>query len=127
MSMLPADAHRRLERPEPAVITREEIPAWSPERIAEFQKAWDRFTATTVCPHGVPRRWPCERCDYPAKTVTLENDCEDQGVTKISDGCTNWKCAEWDRLTETKIRPALVKRGGFWVCPKCGGGYGPAS
>lgn len=67
------------------------------------------------------------------------DDCEDQGFTKISDGCYNWKCLTWRRLPngkEVSVRPKFIKQkspsnasmrnGGplYWVCPKCGGYYG---
>lgn len=63
--------------------------------------------------------------------MPVENDCEDQGYTRIEDGCYNWKCARWDG--DKKVRPALIVEeypidsGNYWwACPKCGGSYGEA-
>lgn len=65
--------------------------------------------------------------------MPVENDCEDQGFTRIEDGCYNWKCATWRPLAEVADRPKLVIQeypagsGKYWWnCPKCGGSYGEA-
>ena len=41
--------------------------------------------------------------------------CEDQALVP-TDHCTKWGCD----------KAKLVKRGGFWICPKCEGSYGCA-
>lgn len=57
----------------------------------------------------------------------VENDCEDQGFSLISDGCS--KCRT-DEVVRNKaglevLKPvALVKRDGYWCCPVCNGSYG---
>lgn len=70
--------------------------------------------------------------------MIVENDCEDQGFTRISDGCFNFKCQTWEGLGNNAkpVRPKFVKRkspsnallpgGGplYWVCPSCGGYFG---
>lgn len=56
----------------------------------------------------------------------IEDDCEDQGYSLISDGCTQCMTdeviikhgVEWRKPT------ALVAKNGLWVCPSCGGCYG---
>ena len=58
--------------------------------------------------------------------IAVENDCEDQGFTKLSDGC--FVCLpDFDRRGKP-VRPKIVKRKerGFllWACEKCGGNYG---
>lgn len=55
---------------------------------------------------------------------TVENDCEDQGFTRILDGCFNFKCQTWAPGTDRPTRPQLVEQRGFWVCPSCQGSYG---
>lgn len=60
-----------------------------------------------------------------AETVMIaDNDCEDQGYSLLSDGCLRWECQMWEPGKDRPTHPQLVKRGGFWVCPKCGGSYG---
>ena len=56
----------------------------------------------------------------------VENDCEDQGFTKLSDGC--FACLpDFDKRGKP-VRPKIVKKRerGFllWACEKCGGNYG---
>lgn len=37
--------------------------------------------------------------------------------------CDKSECRTWE--TETKVmKPTLVKKGQFWICPKCGSSYG---
>ncbi len=43
----------------------------------------------------------------------VENDCEDQGYTSMSEGCNKWPCKR-----EPLMRWALG-----WRCTKCGGCY----
>ena len=66
----------------------------------------------------------------PPSFVPVENDCEDQGFTRIDQGCFNWKCFTWERGADRPTRPKLVKKKQqgvwFWVCPKCDGYYGDA-
>lgn len=40
-------------------------------------------------------------------------DCEDQGFSRVSEGCNNWPC----------YRTPLVNWRLGWRCPKCGGCY----
>lgn len=43
----------------------------------------------------------------------VENDCEDQGMSNVSDGCNKWPC----------VKEPLTKTGNGWKCTKCGGSY----
>lgn len=56
----------------------------------------------------------------------LENDCEDQGFTKRSDGC--FACLPSFDHRGKPVRPKIIKKEerGFllWACEKCGGNYG---
>lgn len=58
-----------------------------------------------------------------------ETDCEDQGFSRISDGCLLFKCQTWrrDKLVRTNL--VKVERYGklWWTCPKCQGSYGEVS
>jgi hypothetical protein len=66
--------------------------------------------------------------------VTSENDCEDQGFTRIADGC--FVCLPTFDAKGRSVRPKFVKQkspsnaslagGGplYWVCPKCRSYYG---
>ena len=58
----------------------------------------------------------------------IENDCEDQGFTRLEDGC--FVCLP-DFVRGKPVRQKLVKlqRNGswWWVCEKCGGSYGADS
>jgi hypothetical protein len=45
--------------------------------------------------------------------VLVENDCEDQGYSNVSDGCNKWPCK----------REPLVRWALGWKCTKCGGCY----
>ncbi len=58
--------------------------------------------------------------------TTVENDCEDQGSTRISDGC--FVCAPDFDQRGKPIRPQLVQRERvgrlWWTCQKCEGSYG---
>jgi len=62
--------------------------------------------------------------------MLVENDCEDQGFTRIEDGCFNSRCLEWvGRGNNAKpVRPKLEKRqrngSWWWICPKCEASYG---
>lgn len=64
--------------------------------------------------------------------MILENDCEDQGFSRISDGCLKFECQTWKGIGNNAkpVHPALVKveRYGkwWWTCPKCQGSYGEA-
>lgn len=64
--------------------------------------------------------------------MILENDCEDQGFSRISDGCLLFKCQTWKGLGNSAkpVHPKLEKRERlgkwWWTCPKCGGSYGEA-
>ncbi|MCE5292927.1 MAG: hypothetical protein LLG14_27340 [Nocardiaceae bacterium] len=51
-----------------------------------------------------------------------DDDCEDQGIGTIADGCTN--CATW--VGGTRYPHPLVVVDGFWKCEGCGGSYGPS-
>lgn len=50
-----------------------------------------------------------------------EADCEDQACPPTTT-CVRFECQTWSN--GVAIRPRLVKRQGFWCCPKCGGSYG---
>jgi ribosomal protein L37AE/L43A len=55
------------------------------------------------------------------------DDCEDQGFSRIEDGC--YACPpEWTPGATTPTRPKLepMHRGGksYWTCVKCGDNYG---
>jgi hypothetical protein len=66
--------------------------------------------------------------------VIPENDCEDQGFTRIEDGC--FACLPTFDKKGQPVRPKLIQQkspsnaslagGGplYWVCSKCGGYYG---
>ena len=70
--------------------------------------------------------------------MLVENDCEDQGFSNISEGCLNFKCQTWSGYGNNAkpVHPKLIqqkspsnaslKGGGplYWVCPKCGSYYG---
>lgn len=56
--------------------------------------------------------------------ITVENDCEDQGFTLITDGCFMTKCQVWEKGAHRPSRPQLIERNGFYVCPTCSGSYG---
>lgn len=43
----------------------------------------------------------------------VENDCEDQGYSNVSEGCNKWPCH----------REPLVRWALGWRCRKCGGCY----
>lgn len=51
----------------------------------------------------------------------MDDDCEDQALCP-TDSCTKFACQEWDG--GVRLRPALVKRGDYWICPKCFASYG---
>ena len=53
-----------------------------------------------------------------------EDDCEDQGFSRIEDGCLRWECQTWEPGATKPTHPELFKNDeGFWTCPKCGGNY----
>lgn len=66
--------------------------------------------------------------------IPIENDCEDQGFTRIKDGC--FKCLPTFDAKGRPVRPKFIKQrstsnaslpgGGplYWVCPQCGGYHG---
>lgn len=54
----------------------------------------------------------------------LEEDGDE--VFTPMDACYRWTCREWPPGNNFPVRPALIERNGFMVCPKCGGSYGPA-
>lgn len=61
----------------------------------------------------------------PAETSTdtrfaVENDCEDQGFTRISDGCQS--CVIWEGDVRVKAKIEAVN--GVYRCVNCGGCYG---
>lgn len=56
--------------------------------------------------------------------IELENDCEEQGFSRLSDGCLKWECQTWGIGATKPTHPQLVERDGYWVCPKCGASYG---
>ena len=47
------------------------------------------------------------------RPAPVENDCEDQGFSDVSEGCNKWPC---------NGTPLERWRLG-WRCPKCGGCY----
>jgi hypothetical protein len=51
----------------------------------------------------------------------LSEDCEDQGLRTTSE-CLKFECQTWD--VNAVVRPRLMKRGGYWCCPRCGSSYG---
>lgn len=59
--------------------------------------------------------------------MIIENDCEDQGFSRIEDGCL--ACLP-EFVNRKPVYPKLEKRerGGawWWICPKCEGSYGAA-
>jgi hypothetical protein len=59
---------------------------------------------------GIPLYPPVRRL-LPEHAV--ENDCEDQGFSDVSDGCNKWPCR----------REPLVRWRLGWRCTKCGGCY----
>lgn len=67
----------------------------------------------------------CAHCA--ATEAMIENDCEDQGYTKLADGCS--VCVEWKNGKRVKINLVKEKRFGqtWWVCPRCQGSYGEAN
>lgn len=67
--------------------------------------------------------------------MIVENDCEDQGMTKISDGC--FQCppkvvnggSKYGRLVRRKFVKRQNPAGSgnwWWYCEGCKGYYGPA-
>lgn len=60
----------------------------------------------------------------------IENDCEDQGYSLISDGCLKFECQTWEPCAKKPTHPKLVKYARYgrlwWTCPKCNGNYGDA-
>lgn len=70
--------------------------------------------------------------------MIFENDCEDQGFSRISDGCLKFECQTWQGIGNRArpVHPKFIKQrspsnaslpgGGplYWVCSKCGGYYG---
>lgn len=56
----------------------------------------------------------------------VEDDCEDQGYGRIADGCASCRTDEVivRHGVERRKPVALVKQGGYWRCPCCGGSYG---
>ncbi len=51
-----------------------------------------------------------------------DGDCEDQGLCP-TDVCIKFECQEW--VDDVCVRPPLVLRGKYWVCPECHSSYGP--
>lgn len=58
----------------------------------------------------------------------VENDCEDQGFSLLSEGCLRFECQTWEPGAKKPTHPQLVKvrkNGGiWWCCPKCEASYG---
>ena len=58
----------------------------------------------------------------------VEADCEDQGMTNLSDGC--FACPPSFSADGKSIRPGLVRVERFgkfwWCCERCEGSYGEA-
>lgn len=52
----------------------------------------------------------------------IDDDCEDQALTKLSDGC--FQCPYFVPGESRSRNTQLIARNGWWVCPKCGGSYG---
>ncbi len=56
------------------------------------------------------------------------HDCEDQGFSRLSDGCLRTECQTWEPGATRPTHPQLVavtRHGGtWWCCPKCHGSYG---
>jgi len=50
-----------------------------------------------------------------------DSDCEDQGLCS-TDECIKFSCQTWNG--DGIVRPKLVQRGPYWVCPKCHSSYG---
>lgn len=74
----------------------------------------------------VPFR-PTGETDAMPRNITLptENDCEDQGFTKISEGC--FKCLptfENGQPMRQKLVQVERRNVWYWECPKCQGSYG---
>lgn len=54
-----------------------------------------------------------QRVRRPVPARAVENDCEDQGYSNVSDGCNKWPCK----------REPLARWALGWICTKCGGRY----
>ena len=58
--------------------------------------------------------------------MPVENDCEDQGYTRIEDGC--YVCApsfdHQGKPVRVKFEQKDIRGKKYWVCPKCHGNYG---
>lgn len=59
-------------------------------------------------------------------SLAPETDCEDQGFSRISDGCLKFECQRWRNNKPTHPRLIKVRRYGtqWWTCPRCKGSYG---
>ena len=55
--------------------------------------------------------------------MSEQNDCEEQGFSRIEDGC--FACAP-TFVDGQPVRPRIEPRGAWLCCVKCGGSYGPA-
>lgn len=56
--------------------------------------------------------------------IAVENDCEEVGFTSMADGCFACPPLRWEG--GQPVRPAIVQRGQWMCCERCGGSYGPA-
>jgi hypothetical protein len=62
--------------------------------------------------------------------MTVENDCEDQGMTTVADGCASCRTSEVVKNSDGQdvLKPMpLSQRAGYWICTNCGGSYGPVT
>lgn len=60
--------------------------------------------------------------------MIIDDDCEDQGFSRIEDGCLRFECQTWEPDATKPTHPKLEKQERYglmlWICPKCGSSYG---
>ena len=58
--------------------------------------------------------------------AAVENDCEDQGFGRISDGCATCTTGAFanGRAVHITLEKQSYNGGTWWTCPKCGSSYG---
>lgn len=79
---------------------------------AGWYVTWDGYKLSHADgPRGwltIPTEWLPE-----TRPALVEDDCEDQGMSNVSEGCSKWPCN----------REPLAKTDIGWRCTKCGGSY----